>query len=175
MNEGFIKLFRKFLDWEWYDDINTKTLFIHLLLTANWKAKKWHGITVKRGQLITSQSHLAEQTQLSRQQVRRAIDNLISTNDITKSTTSTYTIITIKNYGKYQDNNQVDNQRATNEQPTSNQRATTTKERKKEKKERNIYTRSKNNRKKIESHVYDFNDLERNLNKANKKGLKNAK
>ena len=26
MNEGYIKLFRKFKKWEWYDDINTKTL-----------------------------------------------------------------------------------------------------------------------------------------------------
>ncbi len=31
MNDGFIKLHRKIIDWEWYDDINTKTLFIHIL------------------------------------------------------------------------------------------------------------------------------------------------
>ena len=168
MENGYIKLYRKFLEWEWYDDNNTKILFMHLLLTANWKAKKWHGITIKRGQLLTSQEHLAKQTHLTRQQVRTSLDKLISTNDITKSTTPTYTIITVKNYNKYQDNNQVDNQRATNEQPTSNQRATTTKERKKDKKERNIYT-PKKKRPKIESHIYDFEELERNLARANKK------
>jgi len=36
------------LDWEWYDDINTKVLFIHLLIKANWKEKKWRGIKIKR-------------------------------------------------------------------------------------------------------------------------------
>lgn len=40
--EGYIKIHRKMLDWEWYDDIPTKTLFLHLLLTANWKDSKWH-------------------------------------------------------------------------------------------------------------------------------------
>ena len=47
MNDGFIKLHRKIIDWEWYDDINTKTLFIHILLMANFEDKKWHGETVK--------------------------------------------------------------------------------------------------------------------------------
>ena len=46
-NTGWIKLHRKFLKWEWYSDINTKSLFLHLLLTANHKDKQWQGITVK--------------------------------------------------------------------------------------------------------------------------------
>ncbi len=162
MNEGFIKIFRKFTEWEWYDDIPTKVLFLHLLIIANWKAKKWHGITIKRGQVVTSQNHLAEQTQLSRQQVRTSLNKLISTNDITKSATSNYTIITIKNYNKYQDNNQVDNQRATNEQPTSNQRATTTKERK-ERKEREEVV--------IDGQTYNINDPNRPLTKNERKEL----
>ena len=159
MENGYIKLFRRFLEWEWYDDNNTKVLFMHLLLTANWKTKKWHGVTIKRGQLITSQTHLAKQTHLSRQQVRTSLDKLKSTNDITIETTATYTIITIKNYNKYQDNNQVDNQVVTKSQPSSNQVVTTTKERKKDKKERNTYK----GRHRIESHVYDFNQLEKQL------------
>lgn len=160
MEQGFIKLFRKFLEWEWYDDKNTKILFIHLLLTANWKAKKWHGETIKRGQLITSLSHLSQQTKLTVQQVRTSLDKLVATNDITKHTTSQYTIITIKNYGKYQDNNTQDNKQITNEQQTNNKRITTTKERK------NSKNRKKYN---IPSHDYDFEELERNLAKVNKK------
>ena len=31
-NEGFIKLYRKMLEWGWYDDGPTKDVFIHLLL-----------------------------------------------------------------------------------------------------------------------------------------------
>ncbi len=137
-NNGFIKLNRKMLEWEWYDDNNVKVLFLHLLFIANWKDKKWHGKTIKRGQVITSLTHLSEQTHLSIQQTRTALDKLISTNDITKSTTSTYTIITICNYNKYQDNNTVDNTQITNEQQTNNKRVTTTKEYKERKERKNI-------------------------------------
>lgn len=164
MELGYIKLFRKFTEWEWYDDNNTLKLFIHLLLTVNWKAKKWHGVTIKRGQILTSQSHLAQQTKLTRQQVRTSLEKLKSTNDITIQTTAKYTIITIKNYGKYQDNNQVDNQVITKSQPSSNQVVTTTKERKNVKK-----VKKYNTRKKIASHKHDFEKLERDLAKANKK------
>ena len=46
--DGHIKLFRKFLEWGWYQDINTKVLFIHMLLKANWKDGKFMGTTVPR-------------------------------------------------------------------------------------------------------------------------------
>lgn len=138
-NSGYIKLHRQMLEWEWYDDLPTKVLFLHLLFKANWKDKKWHGVEVKRGQLITSQNNLAEETQLSRQQIRRAIDNLISTNEITKSTNAKYTIITVVKYNDYQLDNQVDNQQTTKSQPSSNQVATTTKERNKERNNNTIY------------------------------------
>ena len=43
---GWIKLHRKFKEWEWYQDENTKSVFIHLLLDANHKDKKWRGNTL---------------------------------------------------------------------------------------------------------------------------------
>lgn len=46
--EGWIKLYRKFLNWEWYKDNNVKIIFLHLLLTANHKDKKWKGKTIKK-------------------------------------------------------------------------------------------------------------------------------
>ena len=166
MEKGFIKLFRTLLKWKWYDDANTFRLFMHLLLIANWEDKAWHKIIVKRGQVVTSQKHLAKDLRLTRQQVRRALDNLETTNEITKSTTAKYTLITINNYDLYQSNNQVNNQQTTNKQPTNNQQTTTTKEYKEYKNKRNIYIPKK---KKIDSHVYDFEELERNLARANKK------
>lgn len=42
--EGFIKISRKILDWEWYTDINTKTLFLHCLLKANFRTKNIRAI-----------------------------------------------------------------------------------------------------------------------------------
>ena len=41
MNEGFIKIYRQLLEWEWYTDTNTKVLFLHCLLKANFKTKKY--------------------------------------------------------------------------------------------------------------------------------------
>ena len=48
MEQGYIYLHRSLLDWEWYQDINTKTVFLHLLLTVNYQPKKWQGITIER-------------------------------------------------------------------------------------------------------------------------------
>ena len=126
MNEdkSFIVINRKILKWQWYDDMNTKTLFLHLLLKANWEDKEWHNILVKRGQLITGRKKLSEETGLSERQIRTSLDKLISTNEITKSITNKYTIITINNYSKYQD---YDQQMA-NKRPTNDQQTTTTKQ-----------------------------------------------
>lgn len=104
MNEGYIKLYRKFTTWEWYDDINTSRLFLHLLFTVNWQDKKWHGIEVKRGSVITSLSKLSEETGLTVDQVRGSLNKLISTNEITKQTTNRYTVINVVKYGDYQIN-----------------------------------------------------------------------
>ena len=44
VNNNFIKLSRKILDWQWYTDEHTKTLFIHCLLKANWKEGNFKGV-----------------------------------------------------------------------------------------------------------------------------------
>jgi len=110
---GWIYLHRMFLDWEWYDNVNTKVLFIHLLLKANYKDRKWKGITIKRGSLITSLEHLSKETGLSVMQVRTVIDRLKSTNEITYLGTPNYSKITIKNYNRYQTDNRLGNKRIT--------------------------------------------------------------
>jgi len=81
--EGWIKIHRKMLEWEWYNDNNTKILFLHLLLTANHKDKKWQGKIIKRGQKITSIQHLADETNLTVQQIRTSLNKLKSTGEIT--------------------------------------------------------------------------------------------
>ena len=49
---GFILLHRSILRWEWYGDLNTARLFIHLLLTVNYEPQRWQGIAVERGQRV---------------------------------------------------------------------------------------------------------------------------
>ena len=128
MDKGWVKLFRKFTDWEWYDDINTKVLFLHLLLKVNHKDKNWRNTVVKRGELITSSFNLAKETQLTRQQIRLSLSKLISSGDIVKKTTNKYTHLTICNYSSYQDTQKENNQQTTIKQPTNNHQTTTTKE-----------------------------------------------
>lgn len=129
---GWIKLHRSIIDWEWYTDTNVTRLFYHLILTVNYEPKKWRGIPIFAGQIITSHENLAKQCCLSVQQIRTAINKLKSTGEITSKSTNNYTLITITNWEKYQDDNKQDNNQITNEQQTDNKRITTTKEYKKE-------------------------------------------
>jgi hypothetical protein len=102
-----------------------------LLLKANHKEKRFKGIELKVGSIVTSRDLLARETGLSSQQIRTALNKLISTNEITSKTSSQGTILQIVSYEKYQ----VVTNEITNEQPTSNQQVTTNKNIKKEKKE----------------------------------------
>jgi len=100
--EGWICLHRKLLNWQWYQDTNVKVLFIHLLLKANYEDKVWKNIVIKRGQLVTSISKLAEETRQTIRQTRVALDKLKMTNEITIKTTNKYTLITIEKYDNFQ-------------------------------------------------------------------------
>lgn len=131
-NEGFIKLYRKMLEWGWYDDGPTKDVFIHLLLIASYEDKAYRGIALERGQVVATVSEISKQTGLSRQQIRTAISKLISTSEVTTSKEGKYTVFTVKNYSDYQVANQNSNQQATNEQPLSNHFSNTKKVRSKE-------------------------------------------
>lgn len=135
--EGFVKLPRTMLEWGWLDDENTLKVYLVLLLSANWKDGEWHGIKVRRGQLITGRKKLAEKCRLSEQNIRTALEHLKSTNEITIEAKRKFSIITINNYDPDQNSNQqinqTINQQLTNVQPTANQPLTTIEERKEEK------------------------------------------
>ena len=102
MERGYIKLYRSLLNWEWYDDINTKTVFLHLLLTANIAKRQWHGITVPCGSRICSYAVLASETKLSVDKVRTAIKHLETTGEITRCKYPKCTVFTVNNYDKFQ-------------------------------------------------------------------------
>ena len=131
MAGDYIKLSRKLLDWEWYDDMKISRLFLHFLLKANWKDGKFKGVDVPRGSFVSSVNKLSEQTGLSTQEVKTAICKLKSTNEITNKATTKFTVFAVVNYNLYQTSNQQINQPITNEQQTSNKRATTIEEVKK--------------------------------------------
>ncbi len=125
---GYIKLHRKLVNWEWYTDIPTKTLFIHLLLVANHKPNKWRGMVIGTGQCITSFEKLSVQTGLSIQQIRTSMQKLISTNEIEKTSTNQFTLIKVLKYNDYQtsqkesnmQNNKQSNKQSNNPITTNN-------------------------------------------------------
>ncbi len=133
--DSFIKLQRQITQWEWYTDTNTKSLFIHLVLMAQHKDTEWRGITLKRGQLLTGRLLLSKQTGLSEREIRTAINKLKTTNEIAVRTTNQFSVITVNNYNTYQEKKDVDRpaERPT-ERPTTDQRATTCKNVKNDKK-----------------------------------------
>jgi hypothetical protein len=131
---GWIKIHRQILEWEWYSDNNSFRVFLHLLLKANHKQKRYKGLELKIGSIITSRDILAIETGLSVQQIRTALDKLKSTNEVTIKTSSQGTIIEVVNYAKYQ---LVTNE-VTIKEPTSNQQITTNKNVKKEKNEKEL-------------------------------------
>lgn len=122
--EGWIKIYRKMLDWEWYRDVNTKSLFLHLLLIANTKDGEWQGVPIKRGQVATSLSSLARELGMSIQNVRTSLTKLKLTRNLTSESTNKLTIITICKFEDYQDlqqANQQAEQHATQQQTNNKQ------------------------------------------------------
>jgi len=117
---GWIKIHRKITEWEWYDEPNTFRLFFHLLLSANHKQKKYRGVLIEVGQIMTGLNLLAMETSLSVQQIRTSLRRLKSTNEITIKSSTKGTIIQIVNYKKYQ----VATSEATNEEQTNNKPST---------------------------------------------------
>jgi len=106
MNEKWIKLFPKMLNWGWYKDVNTKVLFIHCLLNAQWKDGKFENIVIPRGSFATGRKKLAKELGLSEQEIRTALKHLISTNELTIETNNKFSIISVVNYDLYQQPNQ---------------------------------------------------------------------
>ena len=123
LESGYIKLYRSLLNWEWYDDINTKTVFLHLLLTVSIEESKWHGITVPRGARVSSYQTLAKETGLSVQQLRTSVKRLESTGTLTRYKYPKYTVFALKNFDKYQPSTSKETncQQGANKVPTGSQ------------------------------------------------------
>ena len=130
---GWIKLHRKLTEWEWYNDVNTSRVFIHLLLSANHKDAKWRGIDIKRGQKLTSLSKLSSETSLSVRNIRTSLSHLKSTNEVTSHSNAQHTVFTVVNYDNYQSADKEIDSIQTNDRHPSGKRSTTNKNDNKEK------------------------------------------
>ncbi|MGL6199850.1 MAG: hypothetical protein ACRC3H_13055 [Lachnospiraceae bacterium] len=132
----YLKLYRKFKDWEWYRNINVKTLFIHMLIKANWKDGRFQGQEIKRGSFVSSLQNLSNETTLTVNEIRTAIKHLKSTGEITSKSHSKFTVFTVIGYDDYQGANKQTHSQITSRSHSVNTRLTTIEEKKEGKKER---------------------------------------
>ena len=149
--KGWIKTYRQIQDcWIWKVDepFDRRSAWLDLLLSANHKDVKllFNGnlIDVKRGQLITSVRNLANKWQWSKDRVLKFLRVLENDTMIERDSDNHRTLITIVNYGVYQDKQDTENTEESTQ--TSTQTSTqnghtlaTNKNDKNDKNDKNIY------------------------------------
>jgi hypothetical protein len=114
-NSGWIKLYRQIRhhrSWRERRRFSNFEAWVDLLLSASHKTHPvsvgTEVVLVRRGQVLTSQVELAERWRWNRETVSRYLKQYLSMGEISdiqtsKQTSTGYTLITIRNYGKYQD------------------------------------------------------------------------
>lgn len=135
MDGNYIKLSRGLLDWEWYTDINTTRLFIHMLLKANWKDGNFKGTTIPRGSFVSSIGKLSGETGLTDREIRTAISHLKKTGEVTSKTTNKFSVFTVVKYDLYQTTDKQNDK-----QPTDKRQTNDNNRRKERRKEGKKYT-----------------------------------
>ena len=121
MGNGWLKMHRRFLEWEWFDDAYMVKLFLYLLLKANHQDGTWKGNVVKRGQLIIGLNSLSKVLNMSVKMVRNRLKKLSKTGEIFVKTGNQFSLATICNYDEYQvEESKKGNQRAIKGQSKGN-------------------------------------------------------
>lgn len=100
----FIATYQKLTAKKWFNEDNVK-LFLHLVSRANRRDKQWNRLEIKRGEFVTSTRKLSDETELSRQRIRSALDKFVNSGDVQVVTTRNYTKIVICCYDLYRGKN----------------------------------------------------------------------
>jgi hypothetical protein len=142
MDNGWIKLYRNLIDWEWWDDHNASRLLIYLLCKVNYEEKKWKGIVIKPGQIVMSWDGLSKGIGLSVQSCRTAMKKLELSNEVTRKTTNRYQLVTLVKWEKLQEikvsPSGKSTSKLTKKQQATNKQLTTTKESKEDKESKEV-------------------------------------
>ena len=148
--DGWLKLYRSILDSAVFQDAEVLKVWIWLLCNVAFEQHDTicYGkvIHLKPGQIATGRKKIAQCTDLSENKVYRALTVLKSLGNIEIKATNKYSIITVSNWDKYQDENgkrtsseQQTNSKTATEEHQSNSKTTQHKNGKNVKKEKNIY------------------------------------
>ena len=102
--DGWVRLHRKLLEWEWYQDAHMVHLLVHLLLTASHENREYKGLIIKRGQLATTTKELSEALGTSKTSIWRRLKRLEVERFVKLEVKQKETVITICKYDSYQEN-----------------------------------------------------------------------
>ena len=133
MNRGYIKLWRKIEDSGLLGNAELCQLFMFLMVKVTHKPRKIivgpQAIALKPGQYFAGRKQLACELNSTEQKIRTALSTLQKLEIINQQPTSKGTVISLVNWGKYQDEqpalDQHFNQQLTSSQPAPNQHLTT--------------------------------------------------
>lgn len=125
MASGWICVHRQLLDNPIFKNDKLFRVFMYCLLKASHSDHdQLVGdviVPVKEGQFVSGRKSISSATNLTEQNVRTALVKLEKLKILTIKATNKFSIISIVNWNKYQQNNQ----QVTSSQPTSNQQVTT--------------------------------------------------
>ena len=107
INNGFVKLPRTILEWEWYDHPDVFRIYIHLLVKVNYAPARWRGMDILEGEHITSTAKLSEELNMSEFKVRESLSKLEKTGFLKKTTTNKFTKLKLLQYGADLNNTDV--------------------------------------------------------------------
>ncbi|MDD5792271.1 MAG: hypothetical protein PUD22_06795 [Erysipelotrichaceae bacterium] len=131
-DRSYVKIYRSLTEWRLFHNKNALTLFITILLKANWKEKKWDGMVIESGEMVTSIKHLCELTNLTESKVRLLLKKMDG-EEITIKTTNRFTLIKLNKWAYYQgdsfENDNQNHKQMTIKTHSKRKRNTTTKER----------------------------------------------
>ena len=133
MHRGYINLWRKSLDSGIFKDHTLWTFWSWCLLKSTWKKRQvifnMQVVDLEPGQFIFGRKVASYELGISEQKVRTCLKKIEKMGNITIKATNRYSIISIMNWGTYQQDqptaNQPHNQQLTSRQPTVNQQLTT--------------------------------------------------
>ena len=103
-DRGFIVIDRKITDWKWWGNATARSIWLYLLVTANWKSGfNSDGTEIKRGQVCRSLRNIADDNQVTVKTIRYWLKKFENGGEIVISRAHYYQVINIVNYDKYQD------------------------------------------------------------------------
>lgn len=99
---NWLKLYRSLADWEYYKDGNTVRVFLDLMIRAELKPREYKGVTIERGQVVTTLDEIGARLGLSKKQIRTSVEKLKITSSIEVLRYPKFLVISILSWEKYQ-------------------------------------------------------------------------